>query len=246
MSAKKRLDVLITEKGLVESRQKARALIMEGSVLVNGQPAQKPGQMLPQNVNIEIKESLPYVSRGGLKLAQALKHFGIDVKDRVAMDIGASTGGFTDCLLQHGACRVYAVDVGYGQLHWRLRQDPRVVIFERTNIRHLPKEKVPEPMDIITIDVSFISLEKVLPKVKEFLKPQGEALALVKPQFEVGRGEVDRGGVVRDPEKRLQAVRKVIAFSESIGFQCLGQMACTVKGQKKGNVEYFIYLRLHR
>ncbi len=244
MSKKQRIDVLIVEKGLVESRHKARALIMEALVHVNGQPAKKPGQMVPQDAEITIKEHLPYVSRGGLKLEEALRVFDVNVKDKVAMDIGASTGGFTDCLLKHGARKVYAVDVGYGQLHWRLRQDPRVVVLERTNIRHLPRERVPEEMDLITIDVSFISLEKVLPKVKEFLKPAGEVLALVKPQFEVGKGEVEKGGVVRDEKKRLQAVEKVLRVANELGFESLGQMPSSVHGQKKGNVEYFLYLSL--
>ncbi len=244
MPARKRLDVLITERGLVESRQKARALIIEGQVLVNGHPVTKPGHMVSLDAEITVKETLPYVSRGGLKLEEALRKFILDVRDKVAMDIGASTGGFTDCLLKHGAKRVYAVDVGYGQLHWSLRQDPRVVVLERTNIRHLPRDKVPEEMDLITIDVSFISLEKVLPKAKEFLKPEGEVLALVKPQFEVGPEEVERGGVVRDEKKRLKAVEKVMELSKVLGFQVLGQMPSSVHGQKKGNVEYFLYLKL--
>ncbi|RME64320.1 MAG: TlyA family RNA methyltransferase [Nitrospirae bacterium] len=244
MAKKQRIDILLVEKGLIESRQKARALIMAGAVFVNGQPAQKPGQLVSLDAEIEIKETIPYVSRGGLKLEEALREFNVDVKDKVAMDIGASTGGFTDCLLQHGARRVYAVDVGYGQLHWNIRQDPRVVVLERTNIRYLPKEKIPEEMDLITIDVSFISLEKVLPKAKEFLKQGGEVLALVKPQFEVGPEDVDRGGVVKDEKKRQKAVERVIEFSKTLGFQPLGQMACSVHGQKKGNVEYFVYLKL--
>ncbi len=174
---------------------------------------EKPGTQVDENVKIELcGETLPYVSRGGLKLEAALKAFSIDVKDKVAMDVGASTGGFSDCLLQHGAKRVYAIDVGYGQLAWKLRTDPRVIPIERTNIRYMSEEKIPEKVDIATVDVSFISLKLVIPKVIEFLRPQGEIVALIKPQFEAGKGEVPKGGVIRDPQKRLKIVEEIQEF----------------------------------
>ncbi len=182
------------------------------------------------------------MSRGGLKLHSAIEYFNIDVKDLIVMDVGSSTGGFTDCLLQHGARRVYCIDVGYGQLAWKLRNDPRVVLFERTNIRYLKKEAIPEPVDLITIDVSFISLKKVIPHVREFLKEDGEILALIKPQFEVGKGEVGKGGIVRDKEKREDAVESIRDFVMENGFQVIGIFESPLRGQK-GNIEYFIYMR---
>ncbi len=241
MSKKERLDLLLFKRGLVESRQRARALIIAGKVLVDGVALTKTGALVSPDADITIQYELPYVSRGGLKLQEALDFFKIDLKDKIAMDVGASTGGFTDCILQRGAKRVYAVDVGYGQLHWRLRKDPRVVVMEKTNIRYLERDKIPEDIDIATIDLSFISLIKVLPKVKEFLGHGAEVLALVKPQFEVGREEVEKGGVVRSEAKRLKAVQKVCNCLEELGFRIEGTKECTVKGQKKGNVEYFVY-----
>lgn len=238
-----RLDQLVLKRGITETREKARALIIEGKILVNGEKVEKPGSMVDVNSEITLcGETLPYVSRGGLKLEHAIKHFSIDIKDKVAIDIGASTGGFTDCLLQHGAKRVYAVDVGYGQLAWKLRTDPRVVAIERTNIRYMEREKIPEPVDIATVDVSFISLKLVIPKVLEFLKPQGEIVALIKPQFEVGKGEVEKGGIVRSEEKRAKAVENIKDFFESLSLRVVGVVESPIKGQK-GNIEYIIYAK---
>ncbi len=243
MAKKERLDKVLVAKGLVESRQRARALIMEGRVLVDDVPVVKPGTMVAPDASIRLKGcEIAYVSRGGLKLEGALREFNIDVTGRVAMDVGASTGGFTDCLLKHGAKRVYAVDVGYGQLHWSLRNDPRVVPIERTNIRYMKAESVPEKVDIVTIDVSFISLLKVVPGVLKFLKKGGEIVALVKPQFEVGKGRVDRGGIIRSEEKRLEALNNVINKLQELGLEVRGRCTSPIKGQK-GNVEYFIYLK---
>lgn len=240
---KLRLDQLLFKKGVTESRQKARALIIEGKVIVKGQKIDKPGTMVDENSEITIcGETLPYVSRGGLKLEHAIREFSIDVKNKVAMDVGASTGGFTDCLLQHGAKKVYAIDVGYGQLAWKLRIDPRVIPIERTNIRHMSRDKIPEDIDIATVDVSFISLKLVIPKVLEFLKPQGEVIALIKPQFEVGRSEVDKGGVIKSFEKRKRAVEEIKKFFESLGLKVIGVIESPIKGQK-GNIEYLIYAK---
>jgi len=239
-----RLDQLLFKQGITESREKARALIIEGKVIVNGEKIEKPSSMVDENAEITIcGETLPYVSRGGLKLEHALKEFSIDVRQKVAMDVGASTGGFTDCLLQHGAKRVYAIDVGYGQLAWKLRTDPRVIPIERTNIRYLSRDKIPEDIDIVTVDVSFISLKLVIPKVIEFLKPGGEIIALIKPQFEVGRGEVDRGGIVKDPEKRRKAVEEIKRFFETLNLNVIGTVESPIKGQK-GNIEYLIYAKV--
>lgn len=239
-----RLDQLLFKKGITESREKARALIIEGKVIVNGEKIEKPGSMVDESAEITIcGETLPYVSRGGLKLEHALKEFSINVRQKVAMDVGASTGGFTDCLLQHGAKRVYAIDVGYGQLAWKLRTDPRVIPIERTNIRYLSRDKIPEDIDIVTVDVSFISLKLVIPKVIEFLKPGGEIIALIKPQFEVGRGEVDRGGIVKDPEKRRKAVEEIKRFFETLNLNVIGTVESPIKGQK-GNIEYLIYAKV--
>ncbi|WP_297209438.1 MULTISPECIES: TlyA family RNA methyltransferase [Thermodesulfovibrio] len=238
-----RLDQLLFKKGITETREKARALIIEGKVLVNGNKVEKPGSMVDESSEIKLcGETLPYVSRGGLKLEHAIKHFSIDIKDKVAIDIGASTGGFTDCLLQHGAKRVYAIDVGYGQLAWKLRTDPRVITIERTNIRYMERDKIPEPVDIATVDVSFISLKLVIPKVLEFLKPQGEIVALIKPQFEVGKGEVEKGGIVRSEEKRAKAVENIKDFFESLSLRVVGVVESPIKGQK-GNIEYIIYAK---
>ncbi len=242
-SSRERLDKLLVERGLVESREKARALIMAGSVVVSGQKVTKAGTRVPADAEIEIIEDLPYVSRGGLKLEAALRHFGIDVKGKVCVDIGASTGGFTDCLLKHGAKRVYAVDVGYGQLHWKLRNDPRVVNIERTNIRYMPRERIPEEVDFVCVDVSFISLEKVLPKVKELLGKKGEAVCLVKPQFEVGPEKVGKGGIVKKEEYRMESIEKVKEAASRLGFEIGGVIESPIKGAK-GNVEYLLYLLL--
>ncbi|MCI0469579.1 MAG: TlyA family RNA methyltransferase [Nitrospirae bacterium] len=244
---KSRLDKILVDMGLAASRERARALIMEGKALVNGVTVSKAGAMVDENAHVELRGAdIPYVSRGGLKLEAAIKHFGIPLRDRIAMDIGSSTGGFTDCMLQHGAKKVYCIDVGYGQLSWRLRQDERVVPIERTNIRYLEREKIPDEINIAAIDVSFISLLKVLPRVLEFISQKGEIIALIKPQFEAGKGEVDRGGVIKDERKRSEIVehvrRGIETLGETFGVEIIGIMQSPVAGQK-GNVEYFIYLR---
>lgn len=242
MKNRERLDKLLVDKGLVKSRERAKALIMEGRVVVGGQQGAKPGTMVSAASEISLKgNDIPYVSRGGIKLQAALDFFRIDPAGRVAMDIGCSTGGFTDCLLKRNALRVYAVDVGYGQFDWSLRNDPRVILLEKTNIRYLERGSVPEVIDLAVIDVSFISLLKVLPRVREFLGEEGAVLALIKPQFEVGRGMVGKGGIVRDEEKRVAAVENIREGAEAVGFRAIGVFESPIKGQK-GNREYFIYL----
>ena len=236
-----RLDQLVVDRGLAETRTRASALIRAGAVLVRDVVADKPGTELPPDVPLRLRgEGLRYVSRGGGKLEAALERFGVDVAGRVCADLGASTGGFTDCLLQHGAARVYAIDVGYGQLAWSLRQDPRVVVMERTNVRTL--DGLPEPMDLLVGDLSFISLTKVLPALLRLGAP--EAVLLVKPQFEAGREGVGRGGVVRDADVRAAAIAGVVAAAEAAGAQVLGQMDSPVPGAKAGNVEHLLHLRL--
>jgi 23S rRNA (cytidine1920-2'-O)/16S rRNA (cytidine1409-2'-O)-methyltransferase len=240
---KARLDRVMVERKLAPSRERARALILEGKVLVNRMPVTKAGALVNENVDITLRGGgIPYVSRGGLKLKAALERFGISLEGKTCMDVGASTGGFTDCMLREGARKVYAVDVGYGQFDWGLRNDSRVVLLERTNIRHLERERIDEGIDFAAIDVSFISLRLVVPRMREFMGPRGEVVALVKPQFEVGRGEVGKGGVVRDEEKRLAAVDSVSAALEAVGLCAAGVMESPVRGQK-GNVEYLIYLK---
>ncbi len=234
---------MLVNKGIASSRERAKALIMEGSVIVNGAPVIKAGTMIDAAASIELRgREIPYVSRGGLKLEAALTHFGVDPAGLIAMDVGSSTGGFTDCLLKRGAAKIYCIDVGYGQMAWSLRNDPRVVLLERTNIRHLEKEKIHDMIDIATIDVSFISLKMVIPTVKEFVKSGGDVLALVKPQFEVGKGEVGKGGIVRDEDKRVEAVDSVRDFAEKAGMETLGVFLSPVPGQK-GNREYFLHIR---
>lgn len=241
--AKKRLDVLLVESGFFDSRARAQAAILAGSVLVNGRKVADAGRKVDESAEIKvIGDTNPYVSRGGLKLEGALKDFKLEVKDMVALDVGISTGGFADCLLQHGAKKIYGIDVGYGQLAWKLRCDERVKIFERSNIRYFDASKIPEPIDIATIDVSFISLTLVIPRVVEMLKSGGYILALVKPQFELSKKEVKRGGVVKDRELRLKAVSKIEEFARSVGLEVLGVAASKVLGPK-GNQEYFILLR---
>ncbi|HDD53290.1 MAG: TlyA family RNA methyltransferase [Aquificota bacterium] len=243
--AKRRLDVLLVERGLVESREKAQALVMAGQVWVQGQRVDKAGKAFPPDVEIEVKgEACPYVSRGGLKLEGALDSLDIDVADKVVADFGASTGGFTHCLLARGAKKVYALDVGYGQLHWILRQDPRVVVMEKVNVRYLEAFHLGEEVDMVVADLSFISLTLVLPAVKRALRGGGEALLLVKPQFEVGREKVGKGGVVRDDAARREALERVKAKALELGFQILGEVESPVPGAKKGNIEIFLYLRL--
>jgi len=235
---KQRLDVILVERGLAESREKAQALILAGKVLVEGKVISKPGAFVHPKASIEVKEGLPYVSRGGLKLEFALKTFGVDPAGKVAIDVGASTGGFTDCLLQHGASKVYAVDVGYGQLAWKLRQDPRVVVLERTNIRYLAS--LPELVDLATIDVSFISLRLVLPPVLNLLKPEAEIVALIKPQFEAGREKVGKKGVVRDPQVHREVLESLIDFAHGLGLSTSGLTVSPLLGPE-GNVEFFAY-----
>jgi len=244
MSGKKeRLDKIIVDRGLAASRERAHALIMEGKAYVNGEPATKAGSMVPVDALIEMRgEDLKYVSRGGLKLEAAIKSFDIDLEGKIAMDVGSSTGGFTDVMLQAGANRVYCIDVGYGQLAWKLRQDPRVVLIERMNIRYLERKKIPDSIDIATIDVSFISLDKVVPKVIEFLSEKGEIIALIKPQFEVGKGEVGKGGIVKDEEKRQEVIQRIRQEFEAFGLVVNGIITSPITGQK-GNIEYLIYAR---
>ena len=244
MKIKKRLDVLLTEKGLVESRSKAQAVIMAGQVYVDGQKADKPGISYEETVDIEVRgESCPYVSRGGLKLEKALRDFGVDPTGFVCSDSGASTGGFTDCLLQQGASKVFAIDVGYGQLDWKIRSDPRVVVMERTNIRYVTPEDLGEPLDLSVIDVSFISLKIVLPAIKALLKPTGQVLCLIKPQFEAGREKVGKKGVVREPETHKQVLDDFVGLANTLHFTILGLTFSPVKGPE-GNIEFLGHLTL--
>lgn len=240
---RERLDKLVTDRGLARSRTRAQALIMEGKVLVDGRRKTKPGEMVGISSLIEIRgEDIPYVSRGGLKLEAALDSFSLPVEGKVAMDVGASTGGFTDCLLQRRVKKVYAVDVGYGQLAWKLRQDPRVTVIERTNARYLERERIPDEIDLITLDVSFISLLKVIPPLMKFLRREAYIIALVKPQFEAGRGEVGKGGIVRDEETRKKTLSDVREFLERLGLATVGVMPSPVRGQK-GNEEFLLCMR---
>lgn len=243
MIEKKRLDCLMFDQGLAESREKAKAMIMAGSVYVDHQKSDKPGTMLPVTVKIEVRgKTLQYVSRGGLKLEKALKCFPITLADKTCMDIGASHGGFTDCMLQNGAKKVYSIDVGYGQLVWKLRTDERVVNLERTNVRYLTKEQVPDPIDFFSVDVSFISLCLVLPVARDFLVDSGEAVCLIKPQFEAGRGKVGKKGVVRELPIHVEVIQKISEFVLDHGFTILGLTYSPVKGPE-GNIEYLIHLR---
>jgi 23S rRNA (cytidine1920-2'-O)/16S rRNA (cytidine1409-2'-O)-methyltransferase len=242
---KTRLDVLLYRRGLAESREKARALIMAGNVIVNGEVIDKAGTFVSADVDIHLKDRLPFVSRGGLKLEHALKELGVNVKGITAMDVGASTGGFTDCLLQHGAERVYAIDVGYGQLDIRLRNDERVILLEKTNIRYLEKDALPEAVDLAVIDVSFISLLKVIPPVSTFLKQGGNIIALIKPQFEAGREHVSKGGVVRDEDVRNRVIEMIKKNVIRMGFRVIGITQSPIKGPK-GNVEYLLFATMER
>lgn len=242
---KERLDILLVEKGLCESREKAKSSIMAGLVYVNGQRADKPGGSYAKNAEVELRENLnPFVSRGGLKLDKAIRHFGIDLCGKQTIDVGASTGGFTDCMLKNGAVKVVAIDVGYGQLAWALRNDERVKNLERTNIRYVKPEDIAMAADFTSIDVSFISLTKVLPAVKGLLNQEkGEVLCLIKPQFEAGREKVGKHGVVRDIDVHRQVVENVIIFAFSIGFLLKGLTYSPIKGPE-GNIEYLCYLSL--
>jgi len=237
-----RLDNLLLLRGLAESRQKARALILAGWVLVEDKVVDKAGALVPLSASLRLKEQLPYVSRGGIKLKGALDHFGLKVRDFVVLDVGAATGGFTDCLLQEGAKKVYALDVGYGQLALKLRNDDRVVVIERTNIRHFDGALITEPIDLAVIDVSFISLKLVLPAVLRLIKDEAYVLALIKPQFEVSRGEVGKRGVVRDRDKHERVIKEISNFCGEIGISVLGCTPCCLPGPA-GNREFFIYGR---
>ena len=244
MKIKKRLDVLLTERLYADSRSKAQAIIMSGNVYVNGQKADKPGVSYEETVDIEVRGAVcPYVSRGGLKLEKALRDFGVKPVDYVCSDSGASTGGFTDCLLQQGARKVFAIDVGYGQLDWKIRSDERVVVMERTNIRYVTPEDLGEPLDLSVIDVSFIGLEIVLPTIKTLLKPTGQVLCLIKPQFEAGKENVGKKGVVRDPKIHKMVLDNFVALVDSLGFKILGLTFSPVKGPE-GNIEFLGHLTL--
>lgn len=239
-----RLDQLLVEKGLAESREKARRLIVAGQVLVDGQPSPKPGQTLSPDREIVLKEVEQFVSRGGEKLEGAMAAFKLDLTGKVCLDIGSSTGGFTDCMLQHGAVKVYAVDVGKGQLHWKLREDPRVTVMEGVNARYLTPADIPEMADFASIDTSFISLTNILPAVKGLLKPGGEIVSLIKPQFEAGKKEVDKGrGVITDPAIHEAVIAKIREFgTEELGLEWLGLATSPLKGPK-GNIEFLAYWR---
>ena len=240
---KKRLDILMTERALAPSREKAKAYIMSGNVYVNGQKEEKAGTMFPETANIEIRgNTLPYVSRGGLKLEKAMKNFDVTLDGKICMDVGASTGGFTDCMLQNGACKVYAIDVGRGQLDWKLRQDSRVVCMEKTNIRYVTPEDIGEAIDFSSIDVSFISLTKVLEPIRNYLKEDGEIVALIKPQFEAGREKVGKKGVVRDKAVHREVIMKVADYARNIGFGVMELDYSPIRGPE-GNIEYLIHLK---
>ncbi len=241
---KERLDALLVNRGLFESRAKAQAAVMAGQVLVNEVKIDKPGTQVKPEVTIRLLgDKLRYVSRGGLKLEKALQIFPISVEGKVVADIGASTGGFTDCALQNGAAKVYAIDVGYGQLAWKLRSDERVINMERTNVRYLEAEDLPEQVDAVTIDVAFISLDKVLPAVHKILKPEGFVVALIKPQFEAGRENVGKKGVVRDARVHQEVINNVIAFAKTEGFGIAGLDFSPIKGPE-GNIEYLLHLTM--
>ena len=240
---KERLDLLLVNRGLAPSREKAKTMIMEGNVFVENEREDKAGSMFDTEAKIEIKgNTLKYVSRGGLKLEKAMTHFDIELNDKVCMDIGASTGGFTDCMLQNNAKKVYSVDVGYGQFAWKLRQDPRVVCMEKTNIRYVQPEDLGEPIDFSSIDVSFISLTKVLLPIRNYLKENGEIVALIKPQFEAGREKVGKKGVVREKSTHIEVIEKVTNYAVSIGFEVAALEFSPIKGPE-GNIEYLVHLK---
>lgn len=240
---KERLDVLLVKKNLAESREKAKAVIMAGIVYVDDQKEDKAGSMFEETAKIEVRGStLKYVSRGGLKLEKAMTHFGVTLDQKICMDVGASTGGFTDCMLQNGAVKVYSVDVGHGKLAWKLRNDPRVVCMEKTNIRYVTPEEIPDKIQFVSIDVSFISLTKVLGPVKALMEPDGQVVCLIKPQFEAGREKVGKKGVVRERSVHLEVIRMVAAFAGSIGFEALHLEFSPIKGPE-GNIEYLLHLR---
>jgi 23S rRNA (cytidine1920-2'-O)/16S rRNA (cytidine1409-2'-O)-methyltransferase len=241
MPTKQRLDLALVERGLVESREKAQALILAGEVMVNGQKAYKAGHAVPADAQLQVKQQLRYVSRGGLKLEGALAAFTIPVQDKICLDVGASTGGFTDCLLQHGARRVYCVDTGAGQIDWKLRTDPRVILRENTNARYLTSEDIPESVEIMVCDVSFISVTLLIPVLAPFLMPGGDWIILVKPQFEVGRGNVGKGGIVRDPALHQQACDRVREAVAALQFHT-ELMESPIAGME-GNREFLLHAR---
>lgn len=239
---KERLDILLVQKGFFQSREKARSSIMAGIVYVNGQREDKPGSKFDDSSDIEVKENInPFVSRGGLKLDKAIRLYGLKLDGMTCMDVGASTGGFTDCMLKNGAAKVFAVDVGYGQLAWELRNSERVVNMERTNIRYVKPEEIGTPIDFASVDVSFISLKKVLPVLKELLQDKGEILCLIKPQFEAGREKVGKHGVVRDIKVHIEVVANIIFFALGLGFKVKGLTYSPIKGPE-GNIEYLVYM----
>jgi 23S rRNA (cytidine1920-2'-O)/16S rRNA (cytidine1409-2'-O)-methyltransferase len=242
MGKRERLDLILMQRQLVMSREEGRRRILAAEVLVNEQPLTKVGALVDQTAEIRLKAVSPYVSRGGFKLEKALHQFRVDVKDKVGLDVGASTGGFTHCLLSHGARQVYAVDVGYGQLDWKLRSDPRVIVLEKRNIRYLEVTDLPGAADIATIDVSFISLRLVLPRVKILLRPSGQIIALIKPQFEVGKGKVGKGGVVRSHEEHVRVIEEIKAAAAALGFTIQEVTESPLRGAK-GNKEFLIHLR---
>lgn len=239
---KERLDVLLVQRNLAESREKAKAIIMSGNVFVEGQREDKAGSMFPDHVEIEVKgHSMKYVSRGGYKLEKAIEQYGVSVQDKVCMDVGSSTGGFTDCMLQNGAVKVYAVDVGTNQLAWSLRSDDRVISMEKTNIRYVTREDISEPIAFASIDVAFISLTKVLIPVRNLLEKKGQVVCLIKPQFEAGREKVGKKGVVREKSVHIEVIEKVIKYAVSIGFTILNLDYSPIKGPE-GNIEYLLYI----
>lgn len=243
MGKRQRLDLLLVERQLVASREEGRRLILAGEVLVNQQPVTKAGNLIDVAALVSIKAAPPYVSRGGVKLEKALREFAIDVAGKNAMDVGASTGGFTDCLLVHGAARVIAVDVGYGQLDWKLRKDPRVTVLEKTNIRHLDSARLPFVPELATIDASFISLKLILPKVRSLMAPDGVVIALIKPQFEVGKGKVGKGGVVRAPEEHDRVIVEISQAAAECGYRVLAVTESPLLGPK-GNKEFLLHLEV--
>ena len=243
MGKRERLDLLLVERRLVASREDGRRRILAGEVLVNEQRVDKAGNLTDVSAEIRLKSAPLYVSRGGQKLAKALGEFAVQVSGKTALDVGASTGGFTDCLLAHGAAQVFAVDVGYGQLDWKLRNDPRVVVFEKTNIRYLELSQLPRAADLATIDASFISLKLILPQVKTLLVEHADVIALIKPQFEVGKGKVGKGGVVRAPEEHARVISEITAAAAELGFDILGVTESPLLGPK-GNREFLTHLRL--
>ena len=240
---KERLDVLLVKRNLAESREKAKAIIMSGNVFVEDQREDKAGTTFPEDVKIEVRgHVMPYVSRGGLKLEKAIKNFDVSVEGKVCTDVGSSTGGFTDCMLQNGAVKVFAIDVGRGQLDWKLRQDPRVVCMEKTNIRYVTPEDIGEEIDFASVDVSFISLKLVLPVAKTLLADNGEIVALIKPQFEAGREQVGKKGVVKDIKVHYEVIKKILDFARSIDLHVAGLSFSPIKGPE-GNIEYLAYLK---